>query len=103
MAPMAELCITEARGEEETWKKISNTRKTQIQKMHKKYTNAINQKYTNNTGQELVAAEVAAKPAADMADIGDMPRKYKYKYTGMDLKQKYKLDPPGMEDMLIAV
>ena len=49
----------------------------------------------------MVAAEVAAKPAADMADIGDMPRKYKY--TGMDLKQKYKLDPPGMEDMLIAV
>ena len=27
----------------------------------------------------------------------------KYKYTGMDLKQNYKLDPPGMEDMLIAV
>ena len=46
---------------------------------------------------------MAAKPAADMADIGDMPRKYKYKYKGMDLRQKYKLDPPGMEDMLIAV
>lgn len=30
----------------------------------------------------MVAAEVAARPAADMADIGDMP---------------------GMEDMLIAV
>ena len=103
MAPMAELCITEARGEEETWKRTSNTRNTQIQKMHMKNTNAINQKYTNNTGQELVAAEVAAKPAADMADIGDMPRKYKYKYKGMDSKQKYKLDPPGMEDMLIAV
>ena len=52
----------------------------------------------------MVAAEVAAKPAADMADIGDMPRKIQiHKYTGMDLKQKYKLDPPGMEDMLIAV
>ena len=45
MAPMAELCMTEARGEEET----------------------------GQAEELMVAAEVAANPAADIADIGDMP------------------------------
>ena len=51
MAPMAELCITEARGEEETWKRTSNTRNTQLQKLHMKNKNALKQKYTNKPGR----------------------------------------------------
>ena len=47
------------------------------------------------TGQEvLVAAEVAARPAADIADIGDMPGegqiRIKHEYTGNMCSCKYK-------------
>ena len=105
MAPMAELCITEARGEEETWKRTSNTRNTQLQKLHMKNKNALKQKYTNKPGRNwsLLKWLLNLLPTWRTSETCLEKYKYKYKYTGMDQKQKYELDPPGMEDMLIAV
>ena len=52
MAPMAELCITEARGEEETWKKNfkykKNSNTKDAQEIHTHH--AIQKEYTINTG-----------------------------------------------------